>query len=124
MKINVSNTDKLDAAIAAAEGNLCHARCITAVGVQNEVERITYQLDALLAKKDQVGAAVAVDLNAQTFPGAYKGIPYSTQFIVRRFATGWFVTAVSRGRCSARRRILYLSSEQREAMADRIVREF
>jgi len=126
MKINVSNTDKLAAAIAAAEGPRYSARTITPLQVQFEVDHITADLDRLLAKKDQVGARVIVDQNAQTFPNAYKGTPYSTQFTVERFASGWFVTDVSRHIVmnANARRTLRLSSEQKEAMADRIVRDF
>jgi hypothetical protein len=124
MKIRVTDTEKLSAAIAAAEGPRCSARCITAADIQLEVAYITNELDRLLAKKDQVGAAVAVDLNAQTFPGAYKGIPYSTQFVVERFASGLFVTGVFRARCRSHRRDLDLSDAQMVALAERAVERF
>jgi len=124
MKINVNNTEKLVAAIAAAEGPRCSARTITPADIQLEVAYISIELDRLLAKKDQLGAAVSVDRHAQTFPAAYKGTPMSTVFVVRRFSSGWFVTCIVRMRCRTRRRDLDLSDKQMVALANRVVDNF
>lgn len=97
MKINVTNTDKLAAEIAIAEGARVSARTITADDVSRAVAQIEKRLSAMMPKKAWRGAAFVVDVNAQSFPGAYKGRPESTQFMIERGASGWFVTKIWRG---------------------------
>lgn len=99
MKINVTHTDKLTAAISNAQGPRVTARIITADDVQNAVERIQDRLDTLMARKYQSGITATVDVNAQSFPGAYRGTPESTHFRVVRTASGWFVTGIYRANC-------------------------
>lgn len=100
MKININNTEKLSAAIEAAEGTRVNARTITAEDVIRSVEKIEKRLRYLLPKKGWKGLKFNVDPHAQQFPAAYKGTPQSTQFRVERGATGWFVTAIWRWQCN------------------------
>lgn len=120
MKINIKNTEKLAEAIASAEVR-CSARTISAKDIQNAAAHIEKKLANILAKKDWPGIKFNIDLNAQTFPGAYKGIPESTKFTLERFSSGWFVTEVYRGRTAgSRKNEARLTESQKTAMVDYI----
>lgn len=97
MKINVTNTEKLRAAIDAVEGSRVSARTLYPHDVQRAVDDIEKRLSGMMLKKDWLGAAFCVDVHAQDFPNAYKGRPESTIFTVQRFASGWFITDIRRG---------------------------
>ena len=99
MKINTNNTDKLNKAIDKAQGPRISARTITADDIRSMVERIEKRLATMLLKRDWKGLKFNCDPNAQSFPGAYKGVPSSTQFTLERGASGWFVIDIDRYRC-------------------------
>ena len=126
MKINVTATEKLVAAISAVEGSRVSARTITAEDIQTEVSRIERKLETLMAKKDWAGVVVSCDINAQTFPASYNGRPESTKFTVERFASGWFVTEIKRGYCNgpAGRRSIKLSDDHKAAMSSFVITNF
>ena len=69
-----------------------------------------------LPKKYWTGLSFWGDINAQKFPNAYKWCPDSTQFVVERFASGWFVTRVGRMHCSEKKVTLAsaLNDEQKQ----------
>lgn len=118
MKINVTATEKLSAAIKTAQGR-ASARTIDAEEIKSEVKRIEIALSRILNKKDWVGAVFNIDINAQSFPGAYNGTPESTHFTLERFASGWFVTDVSRKYTkTSRRNELKLTEDQKSKLAD------
>ena len=98
IRINVNNTDKINAAIAAAEGR-AKARCITADDIHSMINEIETSLIKRMYKKDWAGLEFSIDPHAQSFPGAYKGTPESTQFTMLRTASGWFVTNIRRRTC-------------------------
>jgi hypothetical protein len=98
MKINTTNIEKVNQAIAATEGRAT-ARTITADDVEEAIETIEKRLSLLLLKKDWKGLKFAVDSNAQVFPGAYKHTPYSTHFVLERGASGWFIIELHRSVC-------------------------
>lgn len=124
MKINVTNTEKLSAAIKEAEYRVS-ARTITADEIQKEVKLIESKLSLILAKKDWVGVVLHIDLNAQSFPSAYRGAPESTQFRLERFSSGWFVTGLGRHRCQgSRKNELTLTESQKEKLAEYIQTNF
>ena len=115
MKINVSATEKIQAAIDNAEGK-ARVRQITAQTVSEWVQRIERTLEARLFKADWTGLAFWVDEHAQSFPGAYKGTPESTQFRLERTASGWFVTEVKRDVCSGPKgRVVCLNIDSKAA---------
>ena len=124
MKINIKNTEKLAEAIASAEVR-CSARTISAKDIQKEAAHIETKLSKILAKKDWPGIKFTIDLNAQSFPGKYRGIPESTKFTLERFSSGWFVTAIYRGRtASSRKNEARLTESQKVAMADYILTNY
>jgi len=95
MKINASNTEKLQLAIDAEQSNQ-RARLVTPEEIQEQIKEIEGRLSGIMYKKDWVDLVFWIDCNAQEFPSSYKGIPMSTQVIVRRFKSGWFVTGIIR----------------------------
>lgn len=95
MKINIENTAKLEAAIRAAEGK-AYARTITAQDVQAACRTAFAHFG--ITKKALNHCKISVDLNAQSFPNAYRGIPESTIFDAI-FSNGkWYITDIRRGR--------------------------
>ena len=99
MKINIKNQEKILSAIAHAE-RTCRARCITVSSIERAVARIEKNLSGMLHKKDWTGVRFDIDPNAQSFPSAYKGVPESTQAIIERFPSGWFVIGLTRDACT------------------------
>ena len=97
MKINISNTKKLSAAILQAEGVRVTARTITPETINRTIKKIEKKLSGILAKKDWSGLKFDCDPNAQSFAASYNGAPESTQFRIQRGANAWFVTEIYRG---------------------------
>lgn len=76
-------------------------------------------------EKSKVGAKVRVDLNAQSFPSSYNGIPESTHYCAERFASGRFVTGIERTYCKgSRANELTLTEEQKKDIADFVEQKF
>lgn len=122
MKINVTATDKLNAAIDVVQKR-ASARTITARDIQLDVERIEKALKKVLPKKHWKGAKFIADINAQTFPSSYNGTPESTKFALVRAASGWFVTNIWRGAtCGTRLDECELSDEQKAELANFVVK--
>lgn len=96
MKINARNKEKINAAIKKSEGSRVTSRTLDADMIESTIERIEKRLSSLLSKKDWVKLRFDVDYHAQSFPGSYNGSPQSTQFIVERFSSGWFVVEIGR----------------------------
>lgn len=95
MKINVTSTDKLAAAITEAEGQ-SRVRLIAPTDVQRAVARIEKRLVDLLPKKVWSGLRFEVNPAGESVANAYKGVPMSTHVTVERFPSGWFVTQIRR----------------------------
>ena len=85
-------------AITAAEGRAT-ARTIKSAEILEALEAIESKLD--ISKKAMEGIAATVDINAQTFPNAYKYIPESTHFKARYTRGHWILTDIYRARTSA-----------------------
>ena len=99
IKITHKNADKINAAIEAVEGKRVSQRRCTCNDVIKAVDRIEKRLSGLLKKKDWTGLKFHCDPNAQRFPSCYNGRPQSTQFLIERCASGWFLTGVNRMDC-------------------------
>ncbi len=97
MKINVNNTDKLQAAINDVQTPRITARRISVTDIIYAIEHeIEPKLSKMLYKKDWQGLTFAVDPHAQIFPACYRGIPGSTRFTVQRGSNAWFLTSIGR----------------------------
>jgi hypothetical protein len=101
IKITESNMNIIAAEIEAVE-NRCTARTITTAAILSDIEHIEKKLAAILYKKDWAGLEIECNPNAQSFPGAYKGTPESTQYRLIRRSTGWYVTRIRRTTCTTR----------------------
>ena len=116
IRINANNIDKINAAIAAAEGR-AKARCITADDIHRMINEIEASLIKRMYKKDWAGLEFSIDPHAQSFPGAYKGTPESTQFTMLRTASGWFVTNIRRRECQGPTSRIYCRNMPEKAEA-------
>lgn len=119
MRMNIKNTEKISSAIIEVERRATIRR-ITISDIEDALKEIEKRLSCLLRKKDWVGLAFHCDINAQSFPAAYKYIPDSTQFKIERGATGWFITGLYRASCGGpSQRITPLNiSEKSEQIAN------
>ncbi len=117
IRIDANNTDKLNDAIKEAEGKAT-ARRLIVPEILRRVEDLQAKLDTLMKKKDQIGISASIDVNAQTFPSAYKYTPESTCFSVEKTSSGWFMNGIRRATCTNREVSLGLTDEQKSAIAD------
>lgn len=123
MKINLNKHDSIQAELDRVQ-KLAMVRTINLTELLAAVERIEVKLSHILHKKDWKGARVTVDLNAQSFPNAYKGIPESTVFQIEKFASGWYLIAMRRERTRSRNFYLNLMQEQKDAIAAFVIDKF
>lgn len=99
MKINVTNTEKVQSAIDTIQTARMTERLIDAEVVQARADALQAWLDERLYRKDQPGLTFRIDEHGQNFPHSYKGTPYSTRYTLERTASGWFLVEVFRGYC-------------------------
>jgi hypothetical protein len=99
MKINIANTEKLTSAINNSVEERARVRTLEVDELRSEVEDIEKKLSTLLPKKEWKGLRFEIDVNAQQFPSSYNGSPESTQAIIERGASAWFVTLIWRTYC-------------------------
>lgn len=92
--------DKLEAIIAKAEGK-ARERTLTVDELFKALDEIDSYCAQLGTVKDLIGTKVEVNINAQTFPSAYKYTPMSTWFTVERKSSGWDLISVTRDICRA-----------------------
>lgn len=94
-------------------------RTVTVKDVYEAAEHVEQKLG--ITKKALEGVRVYVDLAAQTFPSAYRGIPESTQFDMVFSKRFWRVVKVSREQCksSGHDYSVTFSDEARKALVER-----
>ena len=97
----VAATAPLQSSLDEAQAK-CHARLICPINIIGSLKRAQAHLDAISLKRDQVGTHINVDINAQKFPNAYKGIPESTHYEATLTKTGWEIMAIARRQCGSR----------------------
>lgn len=119
MKIKVceKNRSKIEKAIEAVQAK-AKARTIDADDIFRYCDRLsdTYKM---IPKKALNSATFEVDKHAQSFPGAYHGIPESTQFeLAFTSSGGFFLTEVKRTRTrgGAYEIVAWLPTEAKEAL--------
>lgn len=89
------NVAKLAAELDRVQSHV-RVRTISAEDVSKALDGVTARFR--IPKTALEGVWVTVDLNAQKFPNAYKGIPESTFFSAMYAKRAWRVTEVWRGR--------------------------
>ena len=102
IKISKENSAKIEAAIEAVQAR-AKIRRISIEHIFTRIEYIENYLEDLLFKKDWGDLVFSVDENAQSFPNSYDGAPESTQYEIKRRATGWFLEGVVRTYCREKR---------------------
>jgi len=116
MKINVTNEQKITEAFDAVNAKVRNADYTSVKAIVNVIEKSL--TEKVLPKNLWTGLAFWCDINAQKFPNAYRWIPESTQFILTRFPSGWFVTRVARLSCGTKMIAISttLTDKQKEAI--------
>ena len=97
MKININNVDKITATIEAVESRSTARTIEDASQINACINDIENRLSTILPKTFWKGITARVDLNAQSFPNCYNGIPMSTIIRLERCSSGWFMTGIYRG---------------------------
>lgn len=103
MKINVNSVEKINYELAKVQ-ELAKVRTVRYEDILTAVKNVEERLGQLLYKKDWVNLSIWCDPNAKTFPHAYHGVPKSTQFTLKRFPSGWFITWIGRATCNGSHR--------------------
>lgn len=113
--INEKNIDRIQAELDKVQIK-SRVRTITAKDILRATKTIEQELR--IPKKSMTGIKASVDLNAESFPNAYHGIPYSTHFALERTATAWKVTGISRNQTRSEKRtfVLTLTDEAKDAI--------
>lgn len=112
MKINVTDSDKIAAALAKTQKR-AQVRTLHRTDVLQAAERAELKLEALkIPKKDRPGTSAYYGY--EKFPSSYKWSPEGTLIALERFPTGWFLVDVVRARCDIGRNRLDLTVHQRD----------
>ena len=100
----------------------CNVRLITAEEIMDTLVEIHDLLG--ISKKAQNGVEIDVDLNAKTFPNAYKYIPQSTHFSAVYKSGSWRITDIYRDvtRGPKSRIIVTHTEDSKRAIIDRLTR--
>lgn len=105
-------------AIEAAEGR-ARERRLTVDQLLAAVDTVERRF-AAVKKKNRPGMAVAVNVHAQRFPGAYKWTPEATWARLEWSRRGWALVSVGRDECTPER----FTAEIPEAAAADILNDF
>ena len=118
MKINVKNEKQITEALDKVNAKVRNASYQSVVAIVFQIEKKLEEKG--LPKNLWSGLAFLCDFNAQKFPNAYKWSPDSTQFILTRFPSGWFVPRVTRTYCGTKKIALVtpLTDKQKEAIVN------
>lgn len=110
--------EKLTDAIIAAEGR-SRERTITAFDICSILQKYTRKLD--ITKKAMEGTKITVNINAQSFPKAYKYTPMSTKFKAEFRGGSWRITDIYRDECGEVRVNSQLSEEAKNAAFEKFM---
>jgi hypothetical protein len=121
MKINVTNFDKIEQALAIANG-----RATVRLAHRQNAEAYVVIIEKALTEKGipknlWKGLKFRVMPGAEKLPNAYfnKGAPSATSFTLERMASGWFMVAASRKEFYKSQMLTLLTAfteEQKEAI--------
>lgn len=122
MKITITNpVENLEAMLAEAQPKSIKARTITTRDILDALAHLTYWMETFTTATDAIGTEVTIDVNAHTFPHAYKGGPESTLFDAKYTSSGWKVTRIYRYftiQSNKKNTILKLTEATKEHMID------
>ena len=118
--VKPENRDRINAALDANQ-NGARVRLVDYDDVAAAVERAEAKF--AVARKNLAGVVVNCDPYAQPFPNAYKGVPESTQFVIKCTGRGWNLVDVWRGKCHGSY-IRYRTRELPQTAANAILSQF
>ena len=109
-----ANRLRVEAALAEAQAG-CRVRCINTDMIYVWARRIeeTY---AIIPMRAQRGITVTVNPAHERMPGAYRGIPMATHFVVTRCPGGWALTGIYRASAEAPQSMASLPTEAQAAI--------
>ena len=110
--------EKLMAEIKTAEGR-ARVRTLDAEDICKAIREVEDRLNGI-TKKAMKGIVFVYDVNAQTFPNAYKGIPESTLFKAEFDGKEWRIVDIWRGTCRNKSAHITLTEEAKKAILDKI----
>ena len=121
--MNIILNHKHDSQIQAEldkANHLARTRTVDLDDVYRAIIAIEQKFD-FCAKKSMEGLKVRVDMNSQSFPNRYRGVPMSTVFTVAYEKRSWRFVSAERSRCGEYDRYVVSLTD---AMKDEIVRQF
>jgi|SRR5699024_4121633 len=124
MKINITNTDKINATLAEVNGKSESHTFTDAYEIRSVAERAEKKL-AILLKKSWKGARVQAE-SGEALPNAYKYSRRTTMITLERCASGWFMTdcKASENYNDEGRHNLILTPEQDEEAVKRFRQQY
>jgi hypothetical protein len=124
-KINLSKKEEIQKVLEEVQKR-ASVRIIDVDDIYRFVFYIEKRFEKILYKKDWKGGIIHVDINAQNFSNAYKGIPESTQFDLIRGSSSWFVSGIKREICKPQNQqfIVKFTEDQKSKMVDFITKNF
>ena len=99
----------------------CKVRIITSEDIIKQL--IKYETSINISKKALNGTKVTMDINAQSFPSAYKFIPESTKFSAEYINGSWRITDIYRGVCTKTKILATLSDSAKIAVINNYERQ-
>lgn len=122
MKNTVVNTvENLESMLMEAQPKRIKVRTIIIRDILDALAHLTYWMETFTTATDAVGTEVTIDVNARTFPHAYKGSPESTLFDAKYTFSGWKITSIYRYftiQSNKKNTILKLTEATKEHMID------
>lgn len=113
-------TVPLNDTISEIEGKAT-ARTLVAEEICKGITEVEKQLQGI-TKKAMKGVKFGYDVNAQSFPKAYKYIPMSTIFTAEFDGKEWRITSIFRGECGKGKCDILLTDEAKKAVLEKISR--
>ena len=117
IKFTKNNEEKLKVIIAGVEGK-ARERLLCLTDINTALEKVEKHLN--IKKKALEGTEIYVDVNAQSFPNAYRYIPYSTNFKAKYRKGTWLISDITRSECTERYVLIILPETAKVALLERM----
>ena len=99
MKINITNREKIDAALKEVQDK-CRTRCLDPDDLLSAIGKAEEVLESLCLRKAAWNDCT-VEILPEKVANSYKSTAYGTAATITRGATGWFLTWTNRARCQS-----------------------
>ncbi|EFR42360.1 hypothetical protein [Dialister micraerophilus] len=119
--LNERNKKRVAELLTSVQGG-CKVRTVTVEDIYNiSNELLNYPIH--WTKTALEGSTFWIDLNAQTFPRAYKYTPQATIVKLKMIKGSMRITSVSRGTCTSKKVDTYLSDTAKEFLIKNAYKE-